>query len=307
MTQQNPTVLNVAEKPSVARALAGVFNRMDGARDTGTQRSGAGANQVFTHENVRFPSVFAQGNGHIIQGPSKLLLLLLLDAILFSHHLFFGYLVFLLRYHIFLSPLRFLFFPPLYLKVVPHKMITSSVRGHLASQDFPANYGWNKCDPIALFDAPIETHYRDDLVPVERQLRQLSQQCNVLILWLDCDREGEAIGDEVQQVCLLANRRLQVYRAKFSTVMAPEIKRALQSLGRLNVHFVAAVQARSELDLRVGAAFTRFQTLRLQNKFDGFSDQGVVSYGPCQVRFVLRVYLSYIFRLMPTHTYTLFT
>jgi DNA topoisomerase III len=56
----------------------------------------------------------------------------------------------------------------------------------------------------------------------------------------------------------------------------------LQSLGRLNENFVQAVQARSELDLRVGAAFTRFQTLRLQRNFDGFSDGGVISYGPCQ-------------------------
>ena len=161
-------------------------------------------------------------------------------------------------------------------------MITTSVRGHLASQDFPSNYGWSKCDPKVLFDAPIETSYRDDMIGLERQLRSLSQQCTVLILWLDCDREGEAIGDEVREVCLSANPRLAVYRARFSTVMAQEIQRALKSLDRLNENFVAAVQARSELDLRVGAAFTRFQTLRLQRYFDGFSDQGVVSYGPCQ-------------------------
>lgn len=47
------------------------------------------------------------------------------------------------------------------------------------------------------------------------------------------------------------------------------------------------VQARSELDLRVGAAFTRFQTLRLQKRFDSLSVEGasitsVISYGPCQ-------------------------
>jgi len=165
----------------------------------------------------------------------------------------------------------------------PHKMITTSVRGHLASQDFPPTYGWSKCDPKVLFDAPIETMYRDDVVNLERQLGQLSRQCNVLILWLDCDREGEAIGEEVREVCVGANPNLHVYRARFSNVMAPEIKRALQSLGRLNQNFVDAVQARSELDLRVGAAFTRFQTLRLQRRFDGFSEQGVVSYGPCQV------------------------
>lgn len=161
-------------------------------------------------------------------------------------------------------------------------MITTSVRGHLASQDFPAEYGWTKCDPLALFEAPIHTHYKTDLQPLERMLSTLSQSCQVLILWLDCDREGEAIGDEVRKVCWSGNPRLAVFRAKFSTVLEAEIRRALQSLGRLNENFVQAVQARSELDLRVGAAFTRFQTLRLQRKFEGFSSEGVVSYGPCQ-------------------------
>jgi DNA topoisomerase III len=172
-----------------------------------------------------------------------------------------------------------------YFLVVPHTMITTSVRGHLASQDFPRNYGWSKCDPIALFDAPIETTYRDDMIPLERMIRHLAATVQVVILWLDCDREGEAIGDEVRQVVLSANNNsnnLQVYRAKFSTVLHQEIHRALQSLGRLNESFVQAVQARSELDLRVGAAFTRFQTLRLQRNFEGFSEHGVVSYGPCQ-------------------------
>eukprot|EP00977_Amphora_coffeiformis_P014604 scaffold4097_cov166-Amphora_coffeaeformis.AAC.61 len=228
-----PVVLNVAEKPSVARALQQVFGRMPGAVDQGRRRE---ANEIFTHDNVCFPSVFNQGNGQVVQGP-----------------------------------------------VVPHKMITTSVRGHLATQDFPRSFGWSKCDPVALFhDAPIETSYRDDMVPLEQTLRRLARNSQVLILWLDCDREGEAIGDEVRAVCLQARHQLQVYRARFSTVLEPEIKRALQTLGRVNEHYVQAVQARSEMDLRVGAAFTRFQTLRLQRKFDGFSEQGVVSYGPCQ-------------------------
>jgi DNA topoisomerase-3 len=124
--------------------------------------------------------------------------------------------------------------------------------------------------------------------PLERMLMTLSRRCSALILWLDCDREGEAISDEVRTVCLKGNSRLgpRIYRAKFSTVLPQEIRRALRSLGRVNENFVKAVQARSEHDLRVGAAFTRFQTLRLQKKFDGFLSKehggGVVSYGPCQ-------------------------
>ena len=64
----SPKVLNVAEKPSVARALAAVFARMPGARDGGMRRD---ANQVFTHDNVCFPNVYAQGEGRPIHGPGK--------------------------------------------------------------------------------------------------------------------------------------------------------------------------------------------------------------------------------------------
>jgi len=66
MPQQAPTVLNVAEKPSVARSLSQVFGRMPGAVDRGMRRE---ANQVFTHENVCFPNVYQQGDGRMMNGP----------------------------------------------------------------------------------------------------------------------------------------------------------------------------------------------------------------------------------------------
>jgi DNA topoisomerase-3 len=70
MVQQQPVkVLNVAEKPSVARALADVFSRLPGARGSGMQRD---VHPISTHENVHFPSVYSQGDGRMIQGPSKL-------------------------------------------------------------------------------------------------------------------------------------------------------------------------------------------------------------------------------------------
>jgi DNA topoisomerase III len=240
MSNNQITVLNVAEKPSVARALAGVFAEMPQSRPNPNIRSNHNI-QIFSCSNVTFPFVHSQGNGTFISSTS------------------------LNR---------------------PHTMITTSVRGHLATQDFPPDYGWNSVPPVALFDAPIETKYNQDMIPLKQMLEQQARNVQAVILWLDCDREGEAICDEVRNVCLQGNPRLQpyIYRAKFSTVLPQEIVRALKSLGKINEFHVQAVQARSEHDLRVGAAFTRFQTLRLQKNFDEFANgnHGVVSYGPCQ-------------------------
>jgi len=254
-------VLNVAEKPSVARALAAVFSSCPGARDRAIPRQQAA--QLFETENVQFPLIFTQGSG-----------------ILANHG----------------APTR------------AHTMITTSVRGHLASQDFGQQYGWSACNPEALFTAPIDTLYKTDMEPLERFIREQSRRAQAVILWLDCDREGEAISDEVRTVCLKGNpalRNEKIYRAKFSTVLPQEIQRALRSLGRINENFVAAVQARCELDLRVGAAFTRFQTLRLQKRFLEFSE-GVISYGPCQYVLVNQIFfyvLQFLYMCISTFPY----
>jgi DNA topoisomerase-3 len=50
-----------------------------------------------------------------------------------------------------------------------------------------------------------------------------------------------------------AGRQQQtVWRAKFSAITAPEIRAAMAGLGRPNAAEAAAVDARQELDLKVG-------------------------------------------------------
>lgn len=101
----------------------------------------------------------------------------------------------------------------------------------------------------------------------------------MLVLWLDGDSEGENIAYEVMSVCLSKNPRLLVKRARFSAITTRDVRQALDNLGSLNAPLNAMVEARQELDLRAGAAFTRFLTTRVRDEFLVSELKQVVSYG----------------------------
>ena len=112
--------------------------------------------------------------------------------------------------------------------------------------------------------------------------------------WLDCDREGENISMEVQSVCLKVNPAMRVSRARFSSLTPGEINKAVRTLTVVDVNAADAVDARSEIDLRAGAAFSRLQTVHITTNFQNLNDQ-VVSYGPCQfptLGFVVKRFLE---------------
>ena len=81
------------------------------------------------------------------------------------------------------------------------------------------------------------------------------RSCNGLIIWTDCDREGENIGFEIIDVCKMIKPDLQIYRAKFSEITSVSVYRALQNLGQPNKNISDAVDVRQELDLRIGIFF----------------------------------------------------
>ncbi|EAU90946.2 hypothetical protein CC1G_02333 [Coprinopsis cinerea okayama7 len=172
--------------------------------------------------------------------------------------------------------------------------VVTCVTGHLTSTDFTEQHrGWHSCDPSALFDAEVQTFVPQDKKAIETNLKNQARYADMLMIWTDCDREGEHIGMEVVNVCRRVRPNIQVKRARFSAIIAQQIHRAAQHPVELDLRQADAVEARILLDLKIGAAFTRLQTLYLQNRFQQITS--VVSYGPCQfptLGFVVQRYLK---------------
>jgi DNA topoisomerase-3 len=69
----------------------------------------------------------------------------------------------------------------------------TSVTGHVFSLDFHQEFqNWDKTDPATLFRAPTEKKSNDKGGMV-RHLQSQAAGAHLLVLWLDCDREGENI------------------------------------------------------------------------------------------------------------------
>lgn len=162
------------------------------------------------------------------------------------------------------------------------RIVFTSVSGHLLTFEFSNAYrNWQSCNPEQLFDAPVVKNCPENYQKIKMTLEREARTCNGLIIWTDCDREGENIGYEIINVCKAIKPNITVERAKFSDMTAASIHRAMNNLILPDERVSNAVDVRSELDLRIGAAFTRFQTMRFKNAFPA-NIEGIVSYGSCQ-------------------------
>jgi len=163
----------------------------------------------------------------------------------------------------------------------------TSVAGHVFSVDFPSQFqSWDSVDPAELFTAPVVK--KPCKGSVVKHLQDEARGVDFIVLWMDCDREGENINFEVLDCCLHlmkhggSNSNFdRVYRAYFSAINTSDIKKAYNALGKPDKNQALSVDARQELDLKVGVAFSRFQTRFFQGRY-GDLDSAVLSYGPCQ-------------------------
>lgn len=93
---------------------------------------------------------------------------------------------------------------------------------------------------MALFNAPVVTSVPDvrsqssisvtwwllclppffpqDKKTVSKNIADQAKYARLLIIWTDCDREGEHIGHEIVESARLGNRNIIVKRARFSNI-----------------------------------------------------------------------------------------
>ena len=171
----------------------------------------------------------------------------------------------------------------------PCHMVFTSVTGHLMEMAFDgATKNWRSCNPCELLEAkPVFKTVGKGKDAVAENLQAEARNAAWLILWLDCDREGENIAFEVIDVCRAAKPSLRILRAQFSALAHGDVTRALRTLREPNANEARAVDVRQEFDLRFGAGFTRFNTLLVQDhdvRLPGGEDgkPTVLSIGPCQ-------------------------
>jgi DNA topoisomerase-3 len=181
----------------------------------------------------------------------------------------------------------------------PAQVTITSVTGHIQEIEFPNEYkNWSTVDPLVLLnEAQVFISDSNDKLPVIKNLEKLSKDHTDLFLWLDCDREGEAIAYEVIGICNRTNKNLRIYRAKFSSVSKGDLCRAFNNPGQPNPFLNEAVLVRQEIDLRSGACFTRLQTLTIRKYFPKALEKSIASYGPCQfptLHFIVERYLNHI-------------
>jgi DNA topoisomerase-1 len=152
--------------------------------------------------------------------------------------------------------------------------------GHIMDFDFAARQNvWTWLPPEELFNATPLLVVRREALDYVKALKALAAKADEVYLALDADVEGEAIAYEAALVVRSVNKRAPIRRVLFNAVTPREITAAFQRPTKLDLKKVEKVFTRMQIDLTLGAAFTRFLTLAVRE----YLERGqFLSYGPCQ-------------------------
>lgn len=158
--------------------------------------------------------------------------------------------------------------------------VALGLSGHIMDYDFTARQNvWSWLPPEELFKTSPILVLREEAIKYVRALRSLARKAEEVYLALDADSEGEAISYEVALVVRLVNKNVKIYRVRFNAVTYKDIKMAFQNPTKLDLKQVEKVFSRMQIDLTLGAVFTRFLTLTVR---DLLEKGQFLSYGPCQ-------------------------
>ena len=110
------------------------------------------------------------------------------------------------------------------------------VAGHVSEIDFTGEYKrWEYPPPETLFNAPVRTTIAEvgaaiacpigssadltkDKKPIAENIERGARYANTLIIWTDCDLEGEHIGSEIRDLARRTKPAIEVKRARFSNI-----------------------------------------------------------------------------------------
>ena len=155
--------------------------------------------------------------------------------------------------------------------------LVMGLSGHIMNYDFPEQYNkWNEVNPGVLLEVDPEKFVtRADYAAA---VKNLAKRANKIVLACDYDREGENIGFEAKTLAEEVTN-VPIARARFSALSPKEVRKAFESLIDPDYNIAMAAETRQILDLKMGAAFTRFVTLSVREKA---RTKDILSIGPCQ-------------------------
>ena len=133
------------------------------------------------------------------------------------------------------------------------------LRGHIVALDYPKEFNdWHGTDISELINVePIKT-VDPSSHRIMGALKKLAVDADEIIIATDYDREGELIG--VESLDELAWKK-KVTRAKFSALTRSEILNAFEELDQVDFKLASAAETRQIIDLKWGAALTRFLSI----------------------------------------------